>query len=552
MTRSFSRLTTGSVVLTLLLTLSIGTALRPVGHTTAAPLAADPRTLLIARDISDAKSMDPGRFYEFTAEDMARNVYEMLVSIHGTDVAHPRPELATSWKITGGGKIFTFNLRHDVRFSTGNPVTANDVAFSYRRLGYLNDNPAFLMGASGKPVTINGVEAVGKYTVRFTLPTPDVSFLSALTTPNFGVLDSKVLKANGGDDSPDAATKDKATDYLNSHSLGTGPFVLTNWTRGGAGQIVLKPNKYYHGKKPSLTQIIYKGVTNATTQRLEVSRGTVDVATNIDIDGAKALRKDKNVTVLTGNTLDLIYMGMTTSADVSKPLSDKRVRQAVRYAIDYNGIVHSLLSNVGTQPNSMIPVGLLGNDTATNNKLKPKHDVAKAKALLKAAGYPDGFSIKLSYSGGVTFDGISFDLLAPKIAHDLAAIGINAQLDPQQASVLLAAYRAQKIAMILFNWGVDYPDSNDFAGPFSPGGGPAKRMWYTWDANMTKLVTQADSTSNSAKRASLYRQIQRIWLDEGPWVGVVQPRNIMVLHKGVAGYVYSPEYKNDFRTVHKS
>jgi peptide/nickel transport system substrate-binding protein len=334
--------------------------------------------------------------------------------------------------------------------------------------------------------------------------------------------------------------------------VGTGPFVLTNWTRGAAGQIVLKPNKYYRGKKPSLNQIIYKGVTNATTQRLQVSRGTVDMALNVDIDGAKALQKDKNVKVLTGNTLDLIYMGMTTSADVSKPLSDKRVRQAVRYAIDYNGIIRGLFSNIGTQPNSMIPVGLLGNDTATNNKLKPKRNVAKAKALLKAAGYPNGFSIKLSYDGGVTFDGISYDLLAPKIAHDLADVGISAQLDPQQDSVLLPAYRAQKIAMILYNWGVDYPDSNDFAGPFSPGGGPAKRMWYTWDANMTKLVTQADSVSNPAKRASIYQQIQRIWLDEGPWVGVVQPRNIVVLHKGVAGYVYSPEYKNDFRTVHKS
>jgi len=491
--------------------------------------------------------MDPDRFYEFTAEDMARNVYEALVTVRGTDVAHPKPELATSWKITNGGKVFTFSLRHDVRFSTGNPMTASDVVFSYRRLVYLKDNPSFLMGSPAATV-----EAVGKYTVRITLPAPDVSFLAALVTPNFAVLDSKVLKAHGGDDSPDAATKDSATTYLNDHSLGTGPFLLSNWTRGAAGQIVLKPNKYYRGKKPSLNQIIYKGVTNATTQRLEVSRGTVDMALNIDIDGAKSLRNDKHVKVLTGNTLDLIYMGMTTSADVSKPLSDKRVRQAVRYAIDYNGIIRSLLSNVGTQPNSMIPVGMLGNDTATNNKLKPKQNVAKAKALLKAAGYPNGFSVKVSYDGGVTFDGISYDLLAPKIAHDLAAVGINAQLDPQQDSVLLPAYRAQKIAMILYNWGVDYPDPNDYAGPFSPGGIVAKRVWYTWDASMTKLVTQADTVSNAAKRASIYRQIQRIWLDEGPWVGVVQPRNIIVLHKGVGGYVYSPEYKNDFRTVHKS
>jgi peptide/nickel transport system substrate-binding protein len=245
-------------------------------------------------------------------------------------------------------------------------------------------------------------------------------------------------------------------------------------------------------------------------------------------------------------------MGLTTKAAVSKPLSNMKVRQAIRMALDYNGIVNGLLSGVGTQPASMFPVGLLGNKASVNNQLKPKQNLTAARALLKSAGYPKGFSVSMAYDGGVTFDGVSYDLLAPKVQHDLAAIGVNVKLQPMQDTVLLPAYRAGKLAMVLYNWGVDYPDPNDFAGPFSPGGGPAKRVWYTWDTNLTNLVTRADTLDSPAARAALYKQVQQTWLREGPWVGVVQPKGIVVLHKGVTGYVFSPTFIGDYRFVRKT
>jgi peptide/nickel transport system substrate-binding protein len=273
------------------------------------------------------------------------------------------------------------------------------------------------------------------------------------------------------------------------------------------------------------------------------------VADNIDLQQAQTLRNNPNVQLITGNTLDLIYVAMTTSATRSKPLSDKRVRQAIRYAIDYDGILKGLLKGVGTRPNSMIPVGMLGNDAATNNALLVRQDLAKARTLLRAAGYARGFSVKVSYVAGRTFDGVLFDPLAAKLQNDLARVGIHVALQPGQESVLLAAYRAQKLPMLLFYWGVDYPDPNDYAGPFSPGGGPAKRVFYTWDKHLTDVVTQADSTSDSAKRRALYRTVQETWLDEGPWIGLVQPQNILVLARGVKGYTYSPILTSDFRTV---
>jgi peptide/nickel transport system substrate-binding protein len=552
--RPISRLAAAGAAAALLLASCSAGWIQSATRTAAAPAASDPHTLIVATDISDGKTMDPGRSYEFTASAMQQNVYDELVTYRGSNTSKPQPDLATSWKISKDARHFFFKLRHNVRFSNGDPMTAQDVVFSYRRLGYLNDNPAFLMGATatGNKVTIDGVKAQGKYGVEFTLPAPDVSFLAALSDVNFAVLDAKVMRAHGGVDSPNAATADKATTFLDNHSIGTGAFVLTNWTRGASGQIVMKRNPNYWGPKPSLNEIIFQGITDATTQRLEVSRGTVDIARNIDIDGSKILKTDPNVKVVTGNTLDLVYMGMTLSPKVSKPLSDARVRQAVRYALDFNGIDNGLLSGVGTQPNSMIPVGMLGNAPAWNNTVRPRQDLAKAKALMKAAGYANGFSVPMAYDGGVTFDGISYDLLAPKVAHDLGEIGIKVKLTPMQDTVLLPAYRAQKLPMVLYNWGVDFPDPNDYAGPFSPGGGPAARMWYISDPALQKMVVAADSTSNVAKRVQLYHKIQKAWLQGSPWVGVVQPKGIVVLHKGITGYVYNAVLPSNFRTLKKA
>ena len=79
--------------------------------------------------------------------------------------------------------------------------------------------------------------------------------------------------------------------------------------------------------------------------------------------------------------------------------------------------------------------------------------------------------------------------------------------------------------------------------------GPAKRVFYTWDKHLTDVVTQADSTSDRAQRAAQYHTVQQTWLDEGPWIGLVQPQNIIVLARGIKGYTYSPILNNNFRTV---
>src|SRR5690348_16357918 len=134
-------------------------------HAVAAPLPADAHTLVVGRDLSDVKTLDPDRVYEITAAVATGNIHDQLVVVRGEDVTHPRPMLATRWTVSPNNRVFTFYLRHAVRFSNGDPLTASDVVFSYRRLGYLNDSPAFLMGAhaTGHRLVIDQVKALGRY-----------------------------------------------------------------------------------------------------------------------------------------------------------------------------------------------------------------------------------------------------------------------------------------------------------------------------------------------------------------------------------------------------
>ncbi|HEY8286955.1 MAG TPA: ABC transporter substrate-binding protein [Chloroflexota bacterium] len=511
----------------------------------AQPARADSTTLLVAADIQDGRTMDPGRSYEFTASAMQSNCYDTLITYKGNDTIHPVPDLAVSLPTVSGGKVYTFHLRQNVRFASGNPMTAADVVFSYRRLLYLNDNPGFLIAGA------TDIKALNTYTVQISLSAPDVSFLSALADVNFAVLDSKVVIAHGGDDSVNAAKLDKATTFLDGQSAGTGAFTMTNWTRNN--QIVMERNPNYWGPKPFFSKIIFQNQVDSAQQRLLVQRGAVDAAMNINLQQVTPLLHDSSVKVVTGNTLDLIYMGMTLNPAVSKPLSDARVRQAIRYALDYDGILKGLLKGVGTRPNGMIPVGMVGNDTATNNSLLIHQDLAKARSLLTAAGYANGFTVNMNYDVNTTFDSVTFDPLAAKVQNDLARVGIKVNLVPQQDTILLPAYRAQKLQMVLYNWGVDYPDPNDYAGPFSPGGGPAKRMWYvpSTDTGLMNIVARADTTTDLAKRTALYRTVQQTWLKESPFIGVVQPQNILVFGSNIKGYVYSPILPKNFRTLSK-
>ena len=484
-------------------------------------------TLIVARDIDDYVTNDPSRTYEYTSQMLDQSSYDTLVTVEAPDFTKIQPKLAERWEVSKDGTTYTFYLRKGVKFTSGNPLTANDVKFSFRRLKHLKDNPAFFMDP------VKDIEVVDDTTVKVTLAAADASFLAALAAVPCGIIDSKTVMAQGGTDAEDAKEKDKATEWLNNQSAGSGPYKLVLFKKNE--EAVLERNPTHWGPKPHFAKIIFKHVKGATTQREMVERGDVDIAQDFNTDIVAKIKPGPKIRIVEGLSMNQVYMALNTSAEVSKELGDKRVRQAIMYAIDYDGIIKGVTRGGAERPPAMIPLGLLGVDKA----MAPKRDLAKAKKLLADAGYPNGFNVKLNYWQSPLL-GVEPEPLAAKLQQDLKAVGVTVTLEPKERSVMITEYRAGKPQLMLASWSPDFLDPDPYGDAFyRKGGAAAKRVFYD-NPKAVDLVGTAKTELDVKKREALYKDLTKIALEDVPFIMLIQPKSFVGVNPAIKGYVIHP------------
>jgi peptide/nickel transport system substrate-binding protein len=517
------------VVVLIALAMSVGGQAAPSG-----------RVLVAAIAKMDIRTLDPHRQYEISPPQIVRAAYETLVTLGdgGRNLTKLDPLLAESYAVSADGKVYTFKLRTGVRFHTGAIMTADDVVFSYRRLGNLKDNPAWLFSDH-----VASIEAADTATVRITLKEPNAAFLSILTSPNFAVVDAKAVRAHSGTDAANADKADKATDWLDQNSAGTGPFILKKWTRGV--EVVLERNAGYWRAPSSWGRIVVRDIPDPATQLEQVERGDVHIAQSLDPDLTARFRRSGKGRVVEGNTLDMTYLAMTTSVTLSSALAERKVRQAIAHAIDYDGIIKGLMRGAAVQIPSVIPLGLVGTDPA----LAPRRDVARAKQLLQEAGYPNGFTVKMVYPTRVLVGGLSAETLATKLQADLAQIGVQLQLEPRETVAWRADYRAAKLAITIADWTPDFADPHGWAIPFAVKGSAAARRVFYDNAKAGALAIDAGRLTDASKRTRLYLELQKILIGDAAFVGLIQPKVNIAVAPHVSGVTYNAVYFLDYYYV---
>ncbi len=484
-------------------------------------------TLIIVRDIDDYVTNDPSRTYEYTSQMLDQSAYDTLVTVEAPDFTKIQPKLATKWEVSKDGLTYTFNLRPGVKFASGNPLTAADVRFSFRRLKHLKDNPSFFMEG------VKDVEVVNDTTVKVVLTAADAGFLAMLAAVPTGIIDSKTVMAQGGTDAEDAKDKDKATEWLNNNSAGSGPYRLVSFKN--KEEAVLERNPTHWGPKPFFARIVFRHIKDGTTQREMVERGDADVAHDFDPDIVAKLKEGPKIKLVSGLSMNQVYMAVNTSAEVSKELADKRVRQAVSYAIDYDGIIKGLIRGTGEQPPAMIPLGILGVDRS----MVRKRDVARAKQLLADAGLPNGFTVKMNYWTSPLLN-VPTEPLAAKLQQDLAAAGIKVTLEPKERSVMIAEYRAGKPQLMLASWTPDYLDPDPWADAFyKKGGAAAKRVAYD-NPKVVDLIATAKKEQDPKKREAAYKEITKIVMEDVPFIILIQQKSYVGLTPAIKGYAIHP------------
>ena len=488
------------------------------------------QSLIMADDQSDVKTLDPDREFEFAAAFVDLNAYDTLVVPKSAqDFSSFVPFLAKDIKISRDGREYTFTLRDDVKFASGNPLTAEDVKFSLLRLKNIKGNPGWMADP------LSDVQVINPHTVKTILKDPFADWLAVLAGPNAAIMDSGLVREHGGTDSATADKDDKAEEWLNQHSAGSGPFILTGWQKNEV--ITLERNPNYFLGPARLAKVEIRDVTSPATQKLQIEKGDIDVAVNLTPDLVAGLKGNPNVKIITGQSLDNMYMGLTTNPALDPNLARKEVRRAIRYAIDYDGVL-ALTNNQAVRGPAVYSIGIFGLTPADADRLNPKYNPAKAKELLAQAGVGGGFSFKLAYGTGPSPVGITYESVAQKVQADLKKVGISAQLAPSEFLTMLTTYRAKKSAAVISYNQPDYLGSSDWLGQMILNTW-APRLYFD-DPALKDMTNKANAEVNQEKRISMIHQILARLVDDGPYVMLVQGKIQVVTRPAIQGYVYMP------------
>jgi peptide/nickel transport system substrate-binding protein len=486
-------------------------------------------TFVMAKDISDIITLDPAEVFELSGGEITANLYDRVMMFEPENLTKLVGGVAESWEVSGDGKTITFKIRQGLTFHSGNPVTAEDVAYSLQRVVKLNKTPAFIVTQFGwnKDNVDQLVQVVDDNHVKMTITEEfsPVLVLNALQAGIASVIDKKLVMEHEKDG-------DMGYEWLKSNSAGSGPFSLKSWK---ANELVTMDAfaNYRHGA-PAIKRVIVRHVGEPSAQRLLLEKGDVDMARNLTPDQVKGVKGNADITIDGNPKGTVVYMAANASHPI---LGNADVMQAIRNLVDYKGMEDSFLAGQFVTHQAFWPAGLWGALEETPYKL----DVAKGKELLSKAGYGDGFSVRIN-----TLNASPFPEIAQSLQSTLAKGGIKSEIITSEGKTLWPMYRARKHEIILARWSPDYVDPHSNADAFAHN--PDNRLeakltgvlaWRNaWmDPAINDLTVRARNELDLGKREQLYLELQRKMQSVGPFAIMFQQNEQVARRNNVKGFV---------------
>jgi len=468
---------------------------------------------------------------DLNSNRVGRRIVETLVTFpeESTQIV---PGLAESWTISKDGLQYTFKLRRGITFHDGTPLNAEAVKFSIER--QINPNhPAYKLGkypfANFFFGNVKAVEVLSEERVAFLLNEARASFIAVLAQGAASIVSPTAVMKWG----PDYPT----------HPVGTGPFRFASWDRGQ--RVVLEKNPTYWKYPVKVERVIYRPIVEDQARLTELLTGTLDVIVGVPADFVSQLEQNAKITLLKQVGAHVWYLGMNNQ---KKPFDDKRVRQALNYAVNKDAIVKDVLKGTGAASRGPVLPGTWGADPA----LKPyPYDPERAKKLLAEAGYPSGFSTTLwvPESGSGMQAPVAMSTV---MQSNLKAVGVNVSLQTMEWGAYLAKLRTKEQELFALSWmaGTEDPDMVMYpllhSSQWTPVG-PNRALYK--NARFDTLLQQARLTTDQAKRAQLYREAQRVLVDDAPWVFVDHEIQIAALSKRVQGFKLHPSFDLRVETI---
>ncbi len=500
----------------------------PLIWATAFPvLAQAPRDVVVmGMPIDDIVSLDPQESFEFTGTEVLGNTYDRLILPNLKEPTEIKGDLAESWTISPDGLTTTFKIVSGRKFASGNPVTAEDAAFTLQRAVILNKTPAFIVNQFG--FTPQNVAE----RIKATDPSTLVLQIAEAGSPSFllyclsasvgGIVDKKLVMSK-------ASGNDLGNAWLKAgNSAGSGPFVLRAWK--ASESMMLEPNSN-HPNPPKARRMIILHRPDPSSQMLGLQKGDLDIVRNLSPDQLATLGKDPAYTLVTSPKSYINYLALNQShPELAKP----QVRQSIKWAVDYQGIAETITANIYEPHQAFLPKGFPGALT----DLPFKKDVARAKALLAEAGVPNGFEVTFDHPSTAPFAD-----WAQAIQANLAEIGVKATLIAGESRQVITKTRARQHQIAMVRWGSDYMDPHSNAETFNintDNSEEQKNRTLAWRSNwkddeFTKRAVEALKEPDAARRVAAYERLQRDHQERSPFVLLGQQIEVAVMKKSVTG-----------------
>ncbi len=477
---------------------------------------AQPKILRVAATAS-VTTWDPSASFSTEALYMA-NLYEPLMWINPDGTFNPA--LAESWETSEDGLTWTFHLRDGVKFHDGEPLTADAVVKSIQRTIDLDTGAAWIWWMVDK------MQAVDEKTVEITLTTPYPLDRVAASTYAAWII------------SPAAAAQDSAW-FEEAREAGTGPWMLESYKPDE--EIVLTRFEDYWGgwEDNQFDKVVISIVPEQVVQAQMLEGGEVDLALSLPVESLESFRANSDFTVYEDATL-FNYVGFMNTK--KPPLDDKRVRQAIAYAIPYDDVVEVATGGLGQQARGPVPHGLW---PYSDEVFQYTYNVDKAKELLAEAGYPDGgFSLVLTHAA----ENLNEERFAPVIKDALAELGIEVEIRPMlwaQQWELAKGDPTEAQDMFLLLWWPTISDGYDnLSSMFKCEEKPFFSLAYYCNEEYDSLVNGALNLTamDPEKAQGMYTQAMNILAEDSPSLFLYDTKVFRPVPTYLEGYGYNANY----------
>ncbi|MEM3371623.1 MAG: ABC transporter substrate-binding protein [Candidatus Korarchaeum sp.] len=482
-------------------------------------------TLGTTDKISD---LDTSNAYDFFTWEVLSNVMEGLYKYEpGTDKLVPG--VAERYEIKDGGSTWVFYLRKDVKFCDGTPVKAQDVVRSIKRVISIDGDPAWLVTDF-----VEDVVALDDYTVQFKLAKPVSYFLALVATPP----------------------------YFPVHPSYPADKIVSDATWGGAGAycikefkrdeyMILEANPYYHGTKPRSGTFVIRFYKDASTMRLALERGEIDVAwKTLRPTDYKDLMGNPNYKSVVAPGGFIRYVVLKVDAP---PFNDVRVRQALAYAVDRSEIVDKVFLGTMAPLYSMVPNGMWSHVDCFKDKYGDKPNLEMARKLLSQAGYSETNKLKVELWYTPTHYGDTEADVAQVLKKQFEATGmIEVELKSSEWATYLEQQRTGRMNIHLLGWYPDYIDPDDYLTPFLR---TESNRWLASgysNPRVDDLLDKASVEVDTKARTNYYAEVQRILAEDAPLIPLFQGELILITQKNVEGVLVGPPMMLTYSTIYKS